>query len=838
MPQTNPYGTLLARLMLGFGLALPVSMARAADPAPADPLPEPGHLTVGVDRPGVKISPMFHGLMTEEINYSYDGGLYAELIRNRVFKDDAKAPVNWSLVQDGGGKGALVLDDTQPLNATLPVSAKLTVETPGKRVGVANAGYWGIPVKPDTTYRVSFYAKANAGFGGALTVGIESNDGTRQQAVATVAQIGTGWKKYTAVLKTDGKAAPSTANRFVISTTTPGTVWLNLVSLMPPTFKDRPNGMRPDLMKLMGDMKPSFLRFPGGNYLEGDTIATRFDWKKTLGPLENRPGHQGPWQYRSSDGVGLQEFLDWCEDLDMEPVLAVFAGYALKGEVVKAGPGLDPFVQEALDEIEYVTGDATTRWGAERAKNGHPKPYALRYVEIGNEDQLDRSGSYDGRYTQFHDAIKAQYPQLQLIATTKVKSRKPDVVDDHYYDPSAGMMLKSGHYDQADRKGHKIFVGEWASQDIPTPWVNPAAKGPTPSLYSALGDAAFMTGLERNSDLVAMQCYAPLLVNVNPGGRQWAVNLIGYDALNSFVSPSYHAIRMFSNNRGDTVLPVEIVPQFRSVHTPKGGIGVGTWLTQAEFKDAKVTQDGKTLWQNDWTAGLKKTAGGKDSWKAQDGVLSQGNLAEDIRLTAGDASWTDYTYEVKARKTGGKEGFLVMVHAADKNHFTWVNIGGWGNTQSAAECCVEGTKRRIGPSVPTTVETGRWYDIKVEVKGRTITAYLDGKQILQAVEPPDALGTPLYATASRDNKGGEVIVKVVNASKLAQTLEVELQGVAATQGEAVLETLTGDPGDVNTLAEPNKVVPKTSRIPAAPKFKQTFPANSVSVLRVRPAPSR
>ena len=205
------------------------------------------------------------------------------------------------------------------------------------------------------------------------------------------------WKQYTVTLQTgpDIPAGP-TLGRFVVTADRPGTVWLNLVSLFPPTYKNRPNGFRPDLMQKLADMKPAFLRLPGGNYVEGNTIAERFDWKKTIGPLTQRPGHPSPWGYRSTDGMGLLEFLEWCEDLKMEPLLAVYAGYSLRGEHIDPGPALQPYVQDALDEIEYVTGEPNTKWGAERAKDGHPKPFPLTYVEIGNEDGFDKSGSYEG----------------------------------------------------------------------------------------------------------------------------------------------------------------------------------------------------------------------------------------------------------------------------------------------------------------------------------------------------------------------------------------------------------------------------------------------------------
>ena len=195
-------------------------------------------------------------------------------------------------------------------------------------------------------------------------------------------------------------------------------------------------------MEKLAAMKPAFLRFPGGNYLEGDHINERYEWKKTIGPLVDRPTHPSPWHYRSSDGMGLLEFLEWCEDLKMQPLLAVYAGYSMQQEFVKPGPDLEPYVQDALDEIEYVTGDANTKWGAERVKDGHPAPFKLSYVEIGNEDWFDKSGTYGDRYAQYYKAIKAKYPELQLIATTPITTMKPDVIDDHYLSPRPGVLRR------------------------------------------------------------------------------------------------------------------------------------------------------------------------------------------------------------------------------------------------------------------------------------------------------------------------------------------------------------------------------------------------------------
>ena len=799
-----------------------------------------GNLTIGVDKPGVRINPLLYGLMTEEINHSYDGGLYAELIQNRALKDDPKNPVHWSAVTRGNASAAIALDSDHPASTALTTSLRLDVTSasPANAAGVANDGYWGIPVTPNTKYTATFYARASDGFRGPLTVGIESRDGATVFATAQVTGVSTAWKKYSVSLKTSS-VAPSTAARFAITTTTPGTLWFTQVSLFPPTYHNTPNGNRIDLMQKLAAMKPSFLRLPGGNYLEGNTIEERFDWKKTIGPIDQRPGHQGPWGYRSTDGLGLYEFLKWCEDLNMEPLLGVYAGYSLGGQHVDPGPALTPYIQDALDEIEYITGGPETRWGAERAKAGHPKPFKLTYVEVGNEDWIDRSGSYDGRFAAFYDAIKAKYPKLKIIATTAVKSRTPDLIDEHFYSTASAMQRDAHHYDNYDRKGPHIFVGEWASQDIPTPWVDVDRKGPTPSFGSALGDAAWLTGLERNSDIVDIEAYAPLQVNVNPGARQWAVNLIGYDAISSFSSPSYYVQAMFGNNRGDVVLPVALTvpnaPAAPAPH-PNGKIGVGTWRTAAEFKDVQVTHAGQTLYAKDFTAGSDDWTTAAGTWKTANGALQQSSAAEDCEATAGSAAWTDYTYRVKARKISGSEGFLILFRYADNKNWVWWNVGGWRNTRTILQRKINGELQEFGKPSPVSVESGRWYDIRIEVAGSHYKCYLDDKLVSEADDTPPAPESPLFATASRELKSGDIIAKVVNVSGEPQAWTVKLDGAKRVSKTATAIVIAGDPAAMNSLAEPEKVAPKTLAVSGVSgKFVYTFPAHSVTVLRVKAA---
>jgi alpha-L-arabinofuranosidase len=532
-------------------------------------------LVLQLDKPLVTVSPTLYGLMTEEINYSYEGGLYAQLIRNPSFKDEKRKngehqewpfpgppePAYWTLSDTLASD--MAIDKNEGINSANEASLCLNVKESGKQTGLLNDGFWGFPIRAQTMYKGSLYIKTTASGSPALTISLESLDGKIIYASTQISGISGQWEKYQYSFSTPTGIVPTKDARFRISTDTEGKYWFTRVTLFPPTFNNRPNGLRPDLMTMMRNMKPKFLRFPGGNYLEGNTFSDRFDWKTTIGDPDLRPGHKSPWGYRSTDGLGFLEFLEWTEDIGAEPMLAVFAGYVLNRDYL-TGDYLKPFVQDALDEIEYVIGGPDTKWGAQRVKDGHPEPFKLQYVEIGNEDWFDNTGSYTQRYKQFYDAIKTKYPQLGLISTIggrtnmgnkmNVPGVKLDIIDEHYYRNAADMYRNAFQYDSYDRKGPKIFCGEWATRE----------GEPTTNMNAALGDAAWMTCMERNSDMVIMSCYAPLFVNVSPGGMQWKSDLIGYDALKSYGSPSYYAQAMFGNYLGDKIVPIngENIPKF------------------------------------------------------------------------------------------------------------------------------------------------------------------------------------------------------------------------------------------------------------------------------------
>jgi alpha-L-arabinofuranosidase len=513
-----------------------------------------GSIDVSENQPGPAINSTQLGAFLEEINHSGDGGIYAELVRNRDLKESTTSPVYYNSVADGGASASISLDTSQPFNTANPVSLKLSVASlpAGGRAGIANVGYWGIPVTQSTTYHLSFYAKAGTGFAGPLKASLEDSDGT-VWASASIPAITGSWAKYTATLTTAKGIPPSLDNRLVITTSNPadaGTdAWFAFVSLFPPTYDQTPNGLRVDLMQKIAALHPGYLRIPGGNYLEGEDLSSYFNWETTIGPVEDRPGHDNTaWGYWSQDGMGLLEYLEMAEELGAQPILAVFAGYTLNGTVVPQNQ-LEPYVQSALDEIQYAIGPVTSKYGAMRAADGHPAPFNLNYVEIGNEDFFDTSGSYNAyRFPMFFDAIKAAYPQLKIIATTAVTSRTPDVIDDHYYSNDPDVIAGDAHvYDDTSRTGPKHIVGEYAVTQ----------GSPTGDLAAALGEAAFLTGVERNADVVLGASYAPLLVNVN--AESWPTNLIGYNGLTSYGSPSYYSQKMFADALGTQVAPSLIV---------------------------------------------------------------------------------------------------------------------------------------------------------------------------------------------------------------------------------------------------------------------------------------
>jgi alpha-L-arabinofuranosidase len=768
----------------------------------------PAVLAVDVGKPGHPVPATLWGIFFEDINLSADGGLYAELVRNRNF-EDADQPAHWTAIGSGAEASRFSVDTTRPVSPKNPRSLKVTIApSDGARAGVANDGFYGMGIAQGETYKLSLLARGGDGFSGPLTISLESAAGVAY-ATATLPALTGDWKNHTLALKA---SASDPKARLVISATRAGTFWLDMVSLFPEkTWKN--HGLRPDLAEMLVGLKPAFVRFPGGCWVEGDTMKEAYRWKQTIGDPSERRTQHNIWAYEATHGLGFHEYLQLCEDLNAAPLFCINVGMSHRENVPMDKMG--EYVQDALDAIEYANGPADSTWGALRAKAGHPAPFNLQYLEIGNENG---GPAYNERYALFVKAILAKHPQMHLIANVwngSPKDSPVEILDEHYYNTPNFFIGQAGKYDSYNRNGAKIFVGEYAVTQS-------AGLG---NLRGAIGEAAFMTGMERNSDVVVMAAYAPLFCNANH--KRWPINLINFDSTRNYGLPSYYVQKLFSEHRGDVVLPVTVNTPVDSEIARGGGVGVGTWLTRAEFKDMKVTRDGKTLFAADPAQGTAawRLLGG--DWKIQDGALRQDSLDQNIRALVGDKTWTDYTYTLKARKTGGEEGFLIPFLITEDDSKCWWNIGGWGNTRSALE--MDGVTAK---EEKCKLETGRWYDIRIEVRGSNIKCYLDRKLIHEATATSVK---SLHASATRDLAGGDVILKVVNAAADAQPAEIKLNGITQATSPARAMVLTSEHStDENTLENPTKVVPVSRTLPlTGTALNHTFPGNSLTVIRVK-----
>jgi alpha-L-arabinofuranosidase len=537
-------------------------------------------LTVSLDAPGKPISPDLFGIFFEDLNYAADGGLYAELIQNRSFEYQVTEQPTWTslsyweLTKRGGGDGNWAVEDARPVHANNPHYLVLDVKKAGEGVGLVNAGFDGIAVKAGETYDVSFFAHqifmnqrwgANSGIEGKpmpVTVRLETKDG-QMLCEASLEITGREWTKSTAAL------TPSHSDdnaRFVLLAQKAGGIALDELSLFPrKTFHDRPNGLRADLAQVIADLHPKFIRFPGGCLAHGDGVNNFYRWKDSIGPIEQRRGQKNLWGYHQSVGLGYFEFFQFCEDIGAEPLPVLAAGVSCQnsdhtGEVgQQCLPMVDmaAYVQDILDLIEWANGPATSKWGAKRAEAGHPEPFHLKYLGIGNEDVI--SPGFKERFKMIFDAVKAKHPEITVVGTVGPYPDGKDfdegwkfagelqvpIVDEHYYKSPEWFLQNLNRYDSYNRSHSKVYAGEYAAHDT----------GRKNTLRSALAEAAYMTQLERNGDVVHMASYAPLLSKL--GRSQWTPDLIYFT--NTKVAPSinYYVQQLFGMNSGDTYVSTQ-----------------------------------------------------------------------------------------------------------------------------------------------------------------------------------------------------------------------------------------------------------------------------------------
>nr|APY26399.1 alpha-L-arabinofuranosidase [Auricularia auricula-judae] len=489
-----------------------------------------------------------------------DGGLYAELVQNRAFQEEDQylSLTGWTKV---GERTILMKDAEEPLHA-LKNSLQIWLqanETRGLRGGISNAGWWGIPVKPQA-YQASFFAKRallSAPLQGTIDLSLSSLTDGRVYASSSIParDITTEWKKFYATLRPT-RAAPDANNAFNLTLDVlrqDQGLWVNLVSLFPPTFKGRANGLRPDLAEAVRDLGVKYIRIPGGSNLQGTTIEHRYNWSSTLGALEDRPGRVGLWVGYQTEGLGLKELLDMCEDLGASAILGVYAAYASDDESVPNTSQLDKYIESAVNELHFVLGDpATNSWAKLRADLGHPEPYHLEYVELGNEDFT--STTYGYRWDRFTKAMSSAYPQLKYVASADLAEAA--VVDLHDYSGSDVFIGFFDRFDNRPRTGTKVVELENAviTNNSAAAFGDPEFRLLFPTLQGSIAEAVFMIGMQRNGDLVLSSSYAPYLANVE--STQWTPNIINFNATHVSRSTSYYVHQMISRARADMVHPV------------------------------------------------------------------------------------------------------------------------------------------------------------------------------------------------------------------------------------------------------------------------------------------
>lgn len=798
-------------------------------------------IDIDANQRGPMVSPTHYGIFYEDINHAADGGLYAELIRNRSFEGDGIKPEsdirNWhtagkasmSLVHDG------LLNDVQH-NA-------LQVKVAGYGDGIRNEGFWGMNIVEGRKYKLSFWAKSDKKYKGILTARLQTAAGEPMSETEIKVSLSKQWKKYTAEITATGT---DPKGEFALIADKAGEFQLDVVSLFLPTFKNRENGMRPELAQMLADMKPTFMRFPGGCFVEGqDSPDNAFRWKRTIGPIEEREGHLNiNWGYRTSDGIGYHEYLQLAEDIGAKPLFVVNVGIWHGG--CTPYDQIGDWIQECLDAIEYANGDVTTKYGKMRAKNGHPEPFGLEYIEIGNEnynyhmdDNFDQSDHYPERYIQFYNAIKEKYPYVHCIGNVESwatdfpswRNEYPvEIVDEHYYRNPRWFAERFNKYDDYDRSKNKVYVGEYAVT---------SNFGDIGNLNAALGEAVYMMGMENNSDVVVMNSYAPIFVNENDA--RWRPDMIRFNSSQVMGTPSYYIQKLFANNIGSQVVSTNWTynltkPDVKEEADLPVHVGFATWNTNSEFRNASLTVDGKEIPLSDY-AGWDIVHG---EWNATDSGTLQKSHAQPAMIACPLPINTEkYTFKVQGKKISGEEGFMAMFGYKNPNNYLWYNVGGWGNSRNNVEQSIGGNRDAIAKGTQFSVEPDRWYDLQVDVDGDSIRCYLDGKLDIECKAHKGNPNEGVFASTTIDDASKTMYVKVVNIGEGFADGIINLSNCEVDTADAdaiqLIRLSAEDGGEENTIADPRHISPIESviRPKSADKISFRVPAYSANILRIK-----
>ncbi len=745
-----------------------------------------------------------YGLFFEDINHAADGGLYAELVQNRSFefceidKPEYHALTAWEKSEDCSWQ---VLTD-KPLNEEN--IHYLQVEA-GDGSYIVNTGFnSGIFVEKDKEYIFSVYARTGVK-DAVLKVSVENEDRDVCASGVVTARITEAFVKYQVTVT----AVATTWNGRLYITFEKGGVYdLDMVSLFPAdTYGGRENGLRKDIAQALAEMKPKFMRFPGGclthdGALDDHARNSMYRWKRTLGPIEKRPSWRNNWRYNQTLGLGYYEYFCFCEDMGAKPLPVVPAGFnPHKGEGV-AIEQIDEWVQETLDLIEFANGDANTAMGKIRSEMGHPTPFGLEYLGVGNEEI---GAGFFERYPYFHRAIREKYPEIKIINTAgpfavgegyedgwnSAREHGSDLIDEHYYSSPEWFLANMHHYEDYDAEGTKVFLGEYAS------WGN--------TYYNAIVEAAYMTHLER-SKAVALACYAPMLCNVDY--VNWQPDMLWFDNHRIMKTPNYHVQKMFMENQGTDAVEFakegldEIIPLMDEVNLV-GGITIAGNDITGQIWDMQVEEDGICR------------------------ELSDISIEDNSQHHCTDITGENFTLTFKFKRSSGRKGLKINFGKTDDKNFLQWEFGGWDNW----DCNIVNISKGRGSTISHRIfhVEDMEYTLKLEVNGRHIKTYVNGVNYNDVTDRLPEL-EELYVTASVDKVQGTTILKVVNLTGEEKPVSLQLNGQEKTVAE--ITSLSGYALDaVNTLDEPDNITTEKKCVPVTGnQLSYTFPSHSVTVM--------
>ena len=776
-------------------------------------------LNIKTKEKGQALGDLF-GIFFEDLNHAADGGLYAELIQNRSFefdpidKEEYHSLTGWEKIDRGNGKSEIYVEEINPINSRNTHYLVIEVIEPGQGVGVMNLGYnTGIPLRMGENYKFSFYARRNSNFNEPVKITLESTEGVIYGETSILVNS-SEWKKYEATITSD---STDFSSRIIITTKGKGKLYLDMVSLFPEkTFKKRTNGMREDIAQLLAEMKPKFMRFPGGclihdGALDPDARDSMYRWKNTIGDVAERPSRRNNWSYNQTLGLGYYEYFQLCEDIGAEPIPVLPGGYDPHHQRLVPIEELQPWIDDALDLIEFANGDISTIWGGKRAELGHPEPFNLKYIGIGNEEVGE---PFFERYPYFHKAIKEKYPDIKIINSSgpfaagseyergwkSAKENKSDLVDEHYYQSPEWFLANYHRYDDFKADEPKVFLGEYAS------WGN--------TYYNALVEAAYMTGLEKNAHAVGLACYAPMLCNIDY--VNWKPDMVWFNNHEVYGTANYYVQKLFMNHQGDNLLKIEASGleclEEKKIDGINGKISVsGASDVEAHFYDIK----------------LRNNDTNEEKLYNNAIVDTKCSLVELDKI-----DWRNYTLSLKAKRISGKKGFILYFGEKDEANRLFWEIGGWQNQDSTV--CSEVNKRNTCLTQSLfTVETNKEYSLDLEVNERNIRTYIDGK-LIDKTEDKIPVIEQLYYSASVENSTGDVIIKVVNVKEASVTAEVVLEDFEQDELTGIILEMSGyNLEDENSFECPELVIPKQKDFSMKGKnFLYEFPRQSITIFRI------